>query len=257
VLDSGTEYLLVDARDHVAWITLNNPRRRNAINGPILAGLPALLATIEADPAFRVVVLTGAGSDAFASGIDVTELDARSAEVRAAYAELIAAVRNVRLPVIAMIDGACLGGGLEIALAADLRHATDRASFGIPAASLGIAYVDPSSLTAAVGPGRAAELLFTAARIDAAVAAAIGLVDAVHPAGDIDAEVRRLAGTIAANAPLAVRAMKTALAESRKPSSERDTALLAQLARECAESDDHREGLSALREKRTPRFRGR
>jgi enoyl-CoA hydratase/carnithine racemase len=161
--------------------------------------------------------------------------------------------------VIALIHGYCIGGGLMVAMDADLRIAADDAQFGVPAGRLGVGYPYDAvqALVALVGPGRAAEILFTAERLDAASAFAAGLVDRVVPKGDLDAVVSGLAATIAANAPLSVRAAKTTIRAITGGSKPADVARSDEAVRTCWRSEDFAEGRRAFAEHRPPVFQGR
>src|SRR6185437_14763053 len=175
----------------IALVTINNPQKRNALSREIRDALPGALAALDADPDVRVLVVTGAGDKAFASGADISEFAAlrTTPEARAEYdraqAALTAAWANVGKPVIAMIRGFCMGGGLLTALQADIRIAADDSQFAIPAARLGLGY-PVSGVTALmnlIGPASTAEILFSARRVPAAEALRMGLVNRVVPAG--------------------------------------------------------------------------
>ena len=169
------------------------------------------------------------------------------------------AIATFPKPVVARIEGWCVGGGLAVALCADLRIATDDSRFGIPAARLGLGYSHKSlrPLVDLVGPANAKEILFTAKRFTASEARRMGLVNRVVARADIDALVEDYATTIAANAPLTVQACKTVVAELLKDPSDRDTGLCDRVVDACFASDDYKEGRAAFMEKRPPRFEGR
>ena len=250
--------ILLDVDSGVALVTFNNPDRRNAMSLDMWDGLVAALDALEADPSVRVLVLTGAGSKAFVSGADISQFGAARADAEAqreydrrtsgGRARLAAFPR----PVIARIRGFCLGGGLGIALQADLRIAAEDSEFGIPAARLGLAYSAQmvKQLVSVVGPAHARMLLYTGSRISAREAERIGLVNRVVPDGELSDVVLDLARSIADNAPLSVRAAKLAVAGE-------DEAVVAAAIDACFDSEDYREGRAAFAEKRAPRFRGR
>jgi len=263
-IDLGTDLVLARAQDGIGWLTLNNAAKRNAITVAMWEAMATATAAFIADDDVRLVVLNGAGGRSFAAGADIGEMERMRAEGRAdEYAARTAAARAVldRLekPLLAMIQGYCVGGGLALALRADLRIASADSVFGIPAARLGIAYAtwNMERLTALVGPGFAKEMMFTGTPIDADLALAKGLVNRVVPPEALEAEVLDLAATIARNAPLSMRAAKVTIDQVSGDPALRDPARLAALARDCAESEDLREGQRAFREKRPPVFKGR
>ena len=198
------------------------------------------------------------------SGADISEFGERRTEIaaRAAYDRssgvMYTSWRAIPKPVIAMIRGYCIGGGLLTALQADLRIAADDAQFGVPAAKLGLGY--PAGgvevLHGVVGSSWAAEILFSARRIDAATALRIGLVNRVVPVDRLHDEVMDLAATITANAPLTIAAVKAALVELARPAVEQDLANVGPLVEACFRSDDYLEGQRAFAEKRPPEFTG-
>jgi enoyl-CoA hydratase len=257
--------MLAEFDDGVGLITFNQPRKHNAMSVEMWHGLEQILEKFERDEAVRVVVLTGAGHRAFVSGADISQFEEqRSAEdARAEYDRLTLSGRQ-RLaafakPVIARIRGYCLGGGLAIAMQADIRIAAKDAEFGIPAARLGIAYGFDmvQALVSLVGPAHARRLLYTGERIDSAEAQRIGLVNQVVEDEDLSDRVVDLARTIADNAPLSVRAMKLEVTEAVKDSAVRDMAAVQAAVADCFESEDYREGREAFMAKRPPNFRGR
>jgi enoyl-CoA hydratase len=246
----------------VGWILLDNPQRRNAISTSMMVELERCLADLDDDPAARVIVIRGAGGEAFAAGADISEFESQqtveSARERSdtAVAAVFATLERLSTPVIAMIHGHCLGAGLAVALACDLRYCSPGARFAIPAAKLGIGY--PVALTHAlvdvVGPGRAAEILYAGRPFDAGEARTARLVNAVISAEELEDHVRRIAGEIAQNAPLSVRAARSAIKA-------RGNAALIGRAEEhvaaCKDSLDAREGQRAFMERRAPIFTGR
>ena len=248
----------------IAWIIADNPARMNALTAAMWKALPNLLAQAESDDAVRVIVLRGAGERAFSTGADISEFEsARTGEKAAAYNELnhtaFSTLSSCTKPTISMIHGFCLGGGLGLALATDIRLADEKSEFAIPAAKLGLGYnarwVRP--LLAAVAPSRAKEMLFTGRRFKVEEAAEIGLVNRVIKASELEEATRTLAQDIASNAPLTVRAAKHVIDEIvRHPESPNMVALDAATAA-CFNSEDYAEGRRAFLEKRKPRFQGR
>jgi len=263
-VDAGTEQMLAHVEDGIGWMTYNNPARHNAMSYDMQRAVPRILGAFGGDDDVQVIVVRGAGDKAFVSGADISEFETRrtGVDARAEYdAALVAAWgawRSMPKPVIAMIRGYCIGGGLLTAMKADIRIASDDSQFAIPAARLGVGYAIEGvrELQALVGPAKAAELLFSARRIGAVEALTIGLVNRVVPVAELDAEVRELAGTIAANAPLTVKACKAALRELAKDPAQRDLEHVEAMIEACFRSDDYREGQRAFTEKRPPRFTG-
>ncbi len=257
--------MLADAEDGIGYITFNQPEKRNAMSVAMWHGLTEILDRFEADPAIRAIVMTGAGTKAFVSGADISQFEQQRADGNAQleYDRLTSSGRN-RLaafpkPVIARVRGFCLGGGLGIAMQADLRIAAIDSQFGIPAARLGIAYGFDMvrKLVSLVGPAHARTLLYTGERIDAEEAQRIGLVNKVVADEDLNETVFNIARTIADNAPLSIRGMKLAVNEAVRSESERDVDAVNRAVLACFDSEDYREGRRAFMEKRKPVWQGR
>ena len=257
--------MLAEVADGVGVITFNQPEKRNAMSVEMWDGFSEILDLWHGDPAVRVVVLTGAGDRAFVSGADISQFEkSRSnADAQREYEKLTSAGR-ARLAgypkaVVARIQGFCLGGGLGIAMQADLRVASDDSAFGIPAAKLGIAYGFDMvrRLVSLVGQSHARMLLFTGDRIDAAEAARIGLVNRVVPAAELTAVVDDLARGIAANAPLSVTGMKLITNTAMQDPAGRDMDAVLQAVATCFDSADYTEGRTAFMAKRKPVFQGK
>jgi enoyl-CoA hydratase len=259
---TGTSQLIASCADGVAELVLNNPARRNAFSREMLTHLPSVVDQLAGQWSARVLVISGAGGQAFASGADISEVasagDPGQTSYESLYHEALGRLRELTMPVIAMIDGYCLGGGMQLALTADLRYATPGSTFGIPAARIGLGYRDTGSLAALIGSANAGEMLFTARRYSAADAARMGLVNQLFDAPQLRAQVvGQVAAQIAVNAPLSIRAAKLSLRELAKPPGERDDEAVGRAVDDCASSQDLAEGRLAFRERREPRFTGR
>ncbi|WP_273735304.1 enoyl-CoA hydratase-related protein [Mycolicibacterium septicum] len=260
-----TGEVLLDIDGAIATITLSNVPKRNALTVHMRRALVSMVNKVQDDPAVRGVVLTGDGAEAFVAGADLVELAGYAtpaellAEAIALDAELTAAWDRLEKPVVAMIQGYCIGAGLLLALDADIRIAGEGSQFAIPAARLGLglgsAYVE--GLAATVGSSWAAEILFSARRLSAAEALRIGLVNHVVPAGELRTFTMALVTEIAQNAPLTIAASKVAIRQLRLEPAQRDHTRAEALSEACNSSADLVEGQTAFKEKRQPRFTGR
>ena len=254
--------MLAQFDDGVGLITFNQPSKRNAMSVDMWEGLGSILDAFSRDPAVRVVVLTGAGTKAFVSGADISQFEQHRSDAAAQqeYHRLTGAGRKklaaFAKPVIARIRGFCLGGGLGIAMEADLRIAARDSEFGIPAARLGIGYgyETTAKLVSLVGPAHARMMLYTGQRIDAVEAQRIGLVNRLVEDAELSDTVADLARTIADNAPLSLHTAKIAVAAIVAGGAGREQVDEAVAA--CFDSADYREGRTAFMEKRAPRFTG-
>ena len=259
-----TEKMLFEIDGSVSWITFNQPEKRNAISLEMWEGLATALELAMTNDAIKVVVLKGAGGQAFVSGADISEFDVKrnSAKAKVAYAEITGrATRYLRQsgkPVIALIEGFCIGGGLATALQTDVRFATPGSTFGIPAARLGLGYEYEGLelLTQIIGPARARDIMMSARVFGAGEALQMGLVNFVEPEADIHAAVAAYADRIATNAPLTIRAARSAISDAMLHPSKRDRAAVQALIDACFDSEDYREGRRAFAEKRPPNFNG-
>src|SRR6266446_7053983 len=257
-----TADILVERDGRTALLTFNRPDARNAMTFEMYDALHDLCGQLDADPDVRVLVLKGAGDQAFASGTDIrqfldfrTENDALAYEAR--LSRTLARLAGMSKPTIAMAQGDAVGGGLFIALACDLRLAAPHARFGVPVArTLGnfLAPLSLSLLVAALGPGRARELVLTARLLDAAEAKAVGLLDRIHPAPELASRARELAASLAELAPLTLAATKEATRRVLAAVAPRD---LDDLILSCYLSRDFHEGVRAFLEKRKPDWQGR
>ena len=249
----------------IGWILFDNPTRRNALSLDMWRALGDAAEGFARDDDVRVAVMTGAGDRAFASGADISEFEKHraSAEAEREYnrvsARAHAALAGFEKPLLAMIRGYCIGGGLAVALQADIRIAADGAQVAVPAARLGLGYgfAGLRALTDLVGPAKAKEILFTARRFGADEALRIGLVNRVVGGDVLVAAVRGYAETMAANAPLTLRAAKMAIGAALRDPADRNLDAIEAATRACFDSEDYAEGRRAFMEKRRPSFRGR
>ena len=264
-METVTDQLIIDKSDGVGRITFDNQARRNALTYEMWCGLPVVLEDFANDDAVRVIVLSGAGGKAFSAGADISEFaKKRSGEDDVAiYDDAVGkatdALTNARKPLIAKIDGFCVGGGLGVAMCCDLRIAAADSRFAVPAAKLGLGYKlkGLKILVDQVGPSAAKEIFFTGRQFDAEEALQMGLVNRVLPVNELAAYVDEYAATIAGNAPLTVLAAKTVVDEILKNPDERDLDLCRKVVDDCFASDDYKEGRQAFMEKRIPQFKGR
>jgi enoyl-CoA hydratase/carnithine racemase len=258
-----TDKILARKDGAIGWLTFNNPERRNAVSLEMWQAIPAVLDDFGKDANIRAVVLSGAGDKAFASGADISQFEKERAtpdQVRR-YDEISgkaqAAMEGFEKPLLAMIRGYCIGGGLNIAVLCDLRIAADDSRFGIPAARMGLGYKAGSmkKLVDLVGKANALEIMITARQFSAAEALAMGLVHRIVPVQELEKATREYCAMIAANAPLTMRASKRIIGEvSRKTY---DAAACDAWVRECFDSEDYAEGRRAFMEKRKPVFTGK
>lgn len=260
----STSKILAAVEDGVGWITFNHPERRNAMSLEMWTGLGDAVEALQADPEVRVVVMHGAGGKSFAAGADISEFEQHRANAaqKQRYGEIAArghrGLAQLDKPLIAMVEGYCIGGGLALALAADVRFATPGSSFGIPAAKLGLGYDygGLSTLARLVGPSVAKDMLFSARFLAADEALRVGLINFVADGAALQDQVRAYAARIAANAPLTVRAAKLAVRLFERYAAADDQEVAACVDR-CYDSDDYREGRQAFLDKRSPQFTGR
>ncbi len=252
----------VERSDHVATITLNRPDVLNAFDTEHLNNLREQIQELSNDHDIRAVILTGAGERAFAAGADIAEMRTKSPsqayEFSALGHSVCLAIEAAPQPYIAAVNGYALGGGCEIALACDIRIASENAALGQPEVTLGIlpGWGGTQRLTRLVGPGIARELIYTGRRVRADEAAQLGLVNAVYPLTELMDKARDMATQIASNAPIAVRRSKDAI--SRALDVELDTGLAyeANVFALSFDTSDQKEGMGAFLERRKPDFKG-
>jgi methylglutaconyl-CoA hydratase len=260
---AGDALVSCERKGSTAWLVLNRPQAANALSRGLVAALRAELAALAQASDVTAVVLTGAGGKAFCAGADLKERLAMTLdETRVFLGELAALAQAIEAhpaPVIAAIAGAALGGGLELALAADLRVADESARLGLSEVRLGIipGVGGTQRLARLCGIAVAKELILTARRLDAAAAARLGLVTAVCPVGQLEATVMALTAELAAGAPRALAQAKRAIDGGFGLPLGDGLAIERACYESLLDSDDRQEGLRAFAEKRPPRFSGK
>ncbi|MFT5447260.1 MAG: enoyl-CoA hydratase [Gammaproteobacteria bacterium] len=264
VMQLNTDRMIARKADGIGWMIFNNPARRNAISLAMREAMADIFHSYNQDDDVRVLIMTGAGDKAFVSGADISEFKEKrnNAQMQAEYAKVSQragdAMRDFDKPIIAMIQGFCIGGGLATALGADLRIASDDSQFGIPAAKLGLGYSlsQVKMLADVVGPAYANEILFTGRRYGADKAFEMGLLNRITTVTDLESTVLEYAQEIANNAPLTIKAAKATIRELYRQE-EPDQARVDSLLKACFDSEDYLEGRNAFTEKRAPVFKGR
>jgi enoyl-CoA hydratase len=263
-MEFANSKILASIADGVGRVVFNQPEKRNAMSVDMWGGMGEALDLFAEDPGVRCVVLQGAGDKAFVSGADISQFEkARSnADAQQEYDRITGAGRiklaNYPKPVIAQIRGFCMGGGLGIAMATDIRIASDDSQFGIPAAKLSIAYGFDMvrALVDLVGPAHAHMILMTGERFDAKEAERFGLVNKVVPVAELEATVAKLTATLAGNAPLSLRTNKMTVKAVLRDRADRDMEAIRTAMAACFDSNDYKEGRRAFMEKRKPVFTG-
>jgi len=246
-------------------IRFNQPAKHNALSVDMWEAIPPLLHEAAGDDRIRLVVFSGAGSKAFVAGADISQFEDMRAQAQAVarYETMAEAalegIDRFPKPTLACIRGYCVGGGVNVAIACDLRIATSDSTFFVPAARLGLGYRASAmkNLVDLIGPGAAKDLFFTARRIGADEAKVLGLINRVCPPDALDALLAEYIAAMAANAPLTIQAAKAVIGEILKPDADFDAEKCQALIRGCFESEDYAEGRRAFMEKRQPVFKGK
>jgi enoyl-CoA hydratase len=259
-----TEKMLSRIEEGVGYITFNNPDKHNAVSIEMWDALEKILDNFKNSNKIRVIVLNGAGGKSFVSGADISKFDKERSSKEAVLSynkrtqKVYELLESFPKPTIAMIDGYCIGGGLNLAVCCDIRICSEKSKFAMPAAKLSLGYPFSSikRLFDVMGPGMAKHFMFTAEKISATEALACGLVQKLISEDSIDSYVKDYALTIANNAPLTIKAMKQIGIEILKNPDERDLLLCEKLASACFDSEDYKEGRKAFMEKRKPNFKG-
>jgi enoyl-CoA hydratase len=258
------KYVLVDREDKIAVVTINRPDKFNALNEDVVADISAAMDEVAADDEVRAIVLTGAGEKAFVSGADIGLLQSlKTPEAASAHSRLGQAVmlkiENLPKPVVVAINGYALGGGLELAMACDIRLAAATAKMGQPEIGLGLSpgYGGTQRLPRLVGKGMAKLMIFTGDMIDAEEALRVGLVQRVVPGAELLTEAKALAKKLAGKAPLSMASCKRAINIGLETDLERGLAIEALEFGGLSATEDYQEGTAAFLEKRAPVFKGR
>jgi len=258
---------LIAARkaDAIGWLVFDNPTKLNALSPGMWEDALSVIDDYEADSSIKVVVMRGAGEKAFISGADISSFEKTrrnaddAAVARKISDQLAQTMTDLHKPLIAMIHGFCLGGGLGMALNADLRFASTDAQFGIPAARRGVAYAPEGlkKLVDLVGPSAAKDIMFSARRLDAKEALRIGLINRIVAPAELEADTVEYAMKLCENAPLSLQASKFFINQLGLERGERDESRMKDMQRTAANSEDFKEATRSFMEKRKPRFVGR
>ncbi len=256
------ETILLEKRESIAVLTINRPDKLNALNSKVHAEGVAALDQLRNDAEIRVVVITGAGEKSFVAGADISEFAGQTAITqRNVFYErsLFNSIDNFPKPVIAMINGFCLGGGCELALACDLRLASEKARFGQPEINLGIIPGGGGTqrLTRLVGEGKAMEIILAGEMIDAPTALNLGLVNHVFPPEELETKTLELANKIAEKSPIALQMAKEAVKLASRSNLDEGLRREVDLFAICFSTEDKEEGVAAFLEKRKPVFKGK
>lgn len=257
------ENILVEKRNQVQILFINRPQVLNALNAATLLEIEAVVKNFAQNDELAVLIITGSGDRAFAAGADIEAQCPLDAEQGRNWGllghRIFRLIETVEKPVIAAINGFALGGGCELAMACDIRLASDQAQLGQPEVTLGITpgYGGTQRLTRLVGEGKAKQLVFTGRRIKAEEAHRIGLIDEVFPHASLLEEAVQMAEVISSNAPLAVRYAKLQINQSMQINHDLAATVESGLFGLCFATRDQKEGMGAFLEKRRPAFEGK
>lgn len=257
--------LLAGTVEHVGYLVINNPERHNAIGLDMWAAATTILQQMRDDTDTRVLVVSGSGGKAFASGADISKFEKeRSTDQDVAHYQMTSGkfyheLENFPKPSLAVIKGYCIGGGMALAVCCDLRLCTDQSRFAVPAAKLGVGYgfAGIKRLTRLVSTAHAQEIFYTARQFSALEAYEMGLVNRQMPESELDAYVDDYLDRIKQNAPLTIAAVKAITLAIERDESARDHAAMEDMVRACFKSQDYIEGRRAFMEKRKPLFSGK
>jgi enoyl-CoA hydratase len=264
-LELSTQRMQAHVADGIGWMTFNNPARHNALSLEMWQGVGDILEHFAENQAVRVVIMRGAGGKAFVSGADISEFDEKrsNSEQRESYGKIAGRathwLNKIEKPLIGLIEGYCIGGGLATALSADIRFATPDSRFGIPAAKLGLGYEFEglAKLARLVGPSNARDIMFSGRFMPAIEAKEMGIINFIHAREDIEKVCVEYALNIAANAPLTVKAAKATINAWERDSRAEEVAEVRAMIDACFNSEDYKEGRKAFAAKRQPNFQNK
>ena len=260
-----TDQMIVKVKNGVGWMIFNQPKKRNAVSFDMWKSIPKIVNFFESNNNVRVVVMRGAGNKAFISGADISEFeDKRNTKKQVeiydkATENASNSLINLEKPLISMINGFCIGGGLALSLCSDIRITSQNGLFAVPAAKLGVGYKFSGikQLMDLVGPSYTKEIFFTGRKFTSDEALKMGLVNAVVKNDELERYIDNLTENIVENAPLTIKAVKISVNEGLKIQLKSDLEKINKLVEECFSSEDYMEGRRAFMEKRRPKFGGK